>query len=111
MQIFSSDFFRAMNVQSVKDVVRFLGEYSVNLGKDCDFGPGLDRTAMLLERIHGEDPEDRKSVNNKSGSGFDILSYRNIQHTSVISKVKAAKPEIPFIENFNDDLKSFLSYY
>ena len=51
-----------MNVQSVKDVVRFLGEYSVNLGKDCDFGPGLDRTAMLLERIYGEDPEDKKKL-------------------------------------------------
>ena len=106
----SDDFFRAAMVNGIKDVVKFLGDYSIGLGQECDFGPGLDRTALLLERVHGEAPEDKCSEH-KVGSGFDVLTYRDIQHTSALSKVKAAKPKVPFIENFDDDLDSFLSDY
>ena len=98
-------------VRGIWDMIKFQGDYTINLGLDCNYGPGLDRTEMILQRAHGENPVDRENSQNRQGSGFDILNYRELQHQSVISKVISAKQKIPFMKNFDDDLQNFLANY
>ena len=78
-------------------------DYTINLGSECHFGPGLDRTDLLLEKFRG--PEVQPEYK------FDILNYRELQHQSVISNVKSVKQKIPFMKNFDDSLEQFLDNY
>ena len=93
-------------MSTIKDIeggIKFRMDYTVKLGLACNFGPGLDRTELLLEKFNGT--EDHQ------GSAFDILNYRELRHRSVISKVKAVQQKIPFMKNFDDSLQNFLENY
>ena len=91
------------NIKGIEGAIKFLMDYTINLGLECNFGPGLDRTDLLLEKFHGTEDQ-QKYI-------FDILNYRELQHRSVISNVKSVKQKIPFMKNFNDSLQHFLNNY
>ena len=98
-------------IKGIEGAIKFLMDYTLNLGSECNFGPGLDRADLLLEKFHGKLPEECQGLENRQESGFDILNYRELQHQSVISKVKSAKQKIPFMKNFDDSLEHFLNNY